>query len=109
MDFIKSSGKMFNGVFNPQKKETCNIGEVIKKFTKPEINKSVGKEIKIDNKTIYPIIQTSVIRGEKGFTVAEIFPIALVVEENNEKYVISVFESLDDPEIFIEMVKKVMI
>ena len=106
MNLKKSSRKIFNGVFNPQKKETCNIGEVIKKFTEPEIDRSVGKEIKIDNRTIYPIIQTSIFQVENGFTVAEIFPIALVIAENDEKYVISVLESFDNPENVIDMVKK---
>lgn len=104
MNLMKNYKKMFNGAFNPQKKENCNVGEVIKKFTEPEMDKIVGKELKIDNRTIYPIIQTSVFHN--GFTIAEIFPIALVVEENDEKYVISILESLDNPENLIEMVKK---
>jgi len=102
---MKSSKKMFNGVFHGQKKEIKDIREIIRKFTKPEIECSVGKKIKVDTRVIYPIIQTLVVQGEKGFTVTEIFPIALVIEENNEKYVISILESLDDPEIFIEMIK----
>jgi len=82
------------------------VGEIIKKLTEPEINKSVGKEIRIDNRTIYPIVQTSVIQSENGITIAEIFPIALVIAENDEKYVISVLESFDNPENVIDMVKK---
>ena len=106
MDFMKNSGKMFNGVLNWQKEENECVGEIINKISKPEMDKIVSKEIRIDNRTIYPIVQTSVIRDGNGFTVAEIFPIALVIAENDEKYVIPVLESLDDPEFFIEMVKK---
>jgi hypothetical protein len=104
-DKIMNPRKMFKKVFNSGKSDTNQIKTVIKGFIEPEMNMDIGNTIKIYNRTIYPVIQTYVIRNEEsGFIVAEIFPIALVVEEKGEKYVISFTDDELNFEDLIEMV-----
>ncbi len=61
---------------------------------KVETGLSIGKTIKIDGKTIYPVIQTSstLSREEKTSFGAWISPVAIVIVERTRKYVIPLTE-----------------
>ena len=96
--------KMFRGMFNPEESRR-EIKKLIDNIPIPEIDKKVGKPIEITGRTIYPIIQTLVTRNEdQGFAAIEIFPIALVVEEPDNKYVISLTDEEINQEEIIEMI-----
>jgi hypothetical protein len=105
MNIMRDPGKIFKGVFNPRKTEMNNIKKTIKTITEPIIDTNVGKMVKLDNRTIYPIVRTFVIKNEKqDVIVAEIFPIALVVQEPNDEYVISLTDGAVNSEDLIEMI-----
>lgn len=105
MNIMRDPRKMFKGVHNSRKTEMYKIKRTIKSITEPIINTNVGKVIKLGNRTIHPIIQTYVIRNEKqGVIVAEIFPIALVVQEPDEEYVISLIDDAINSKDLIELI-----
>jgi uncharacterized spore protein YtfJ len=105
MNIMRNPRKIFKGVFNSRKTEMCKMKRTIKNITEPIINTTVGKTIKLDNRTIYPIIQTYVIRNEKqGVMMAEIFPIAWVVQEPDDAYIISLIDDTINPEDLIELI-----
>lgn len=93
MDLIKNPGKMFKKPFDSGKSRNKIITEVINSIIEPEIDTNIGKPIKFAKRTIYPVVQTSVIKNEKReFIAAEIFPIAFLIEEPQGEYVISLNE-----------------
>lgn len=60
---------------------------------KPEIERIAGKPLEIYGKILYPIIQISILRDNKMNIIgSSIVPIAIVVEENDEKYVIPILD-----------------
>ncbi len=68
-------------------------------------DKKVGKPVEIAGRTIYPIIETYVTKGQE-FAVIEIFPIALVIKELDNNYVISLTEDEINHNELIDMVLK---
>ena len=105
MNIMRNPRKMFKGVHNSRKTEMNKMKRTIKTITEPIINTNIGKVIKLDKRTIYPIIQTYVIRNEKqGVVAAEIFPIALVVQEPDDEYVISLTDDAVNSEDLIELI-----
>lgn len=105
MDLIKNPGKMFKKAFNLEKSED-KIIDVINSIIEPEIDINIGKPIKFAKRTIYPVVQTSVIKNERiEFIAAEIFPIALLIEEPQGEYVISLNE---DETISKELIRKII-
>lgn len=103
--------KCFKNIFNRENAGEKNIEDIFKKIyeistiKELKIDTIVGKPIKVNNRTIYPIIEIFVI-GDKmqSFKGVEIFPIALVIEEPSEKYVISLTKEEINSEEFIRMV-----
>lgn len=84
---------MFRGI-----SEKCDI-------EKPYMDRVLGKPVKSGNKTIYPVIEIVAIGNKmQNFKGVEIFPIALVVEEPPEKYVISLTGEEIDSDEFIGMI-----
>jgi hypothetical protein len=94
---------MLKGMFNLGKSENKRIKNVIRSVTEPETGTNVGKPIELAMRTIYPIIQTFVIRNE-DFIAVEIFPIALLIEESDDEYVISLTDDEINPEEIIKMI-----
>ncbi len=73
----------------------------------PKFDRVVGKPVKANNKTIYPIIEIATIGNNMpNFRGIEIFPIALVIEESGEKYAVSLTGEEIDSDEFIKMVSK---
>ncbi len=104
MSFKWNSGAIFGGFFG-SKPEKNKIQSLMKSIIEPEINRKVGKTIKIDDRTIYPIIEIVAIKNQNhALSSAEIFPIALVVEEQDKNYIISLTENEIDEEEFIKMI-----
>lgn len=55
----------------------------------PETDMIIGKALKIYEKVLYPVIRISVLKSIKGsIRGIWIVPIAIVVEENSEKFLI---------------------
>jgi len=93
------------GEFHGSKSDINEIHKIIKSSIKPEKNKIVGKAIELDNRTIHPIIQTVTIKNKSQvFLTVEIFPIALVIEEPDDKYVISLTNDEVNSEKFMGMI-----
>ncbi len=96
-------GAMFKGIFNSGisgRSETKRILENIK----PKTEVIVGKPIKQNNRILYPIIQTAFIGNDQNFAAIEIFPIALVVEEQDNEYLISLIDDKINPEELVEKI-----
>lgn len=67
----------------------------------------IGKPVKAGNRTFYPVIEI-ITMGNKiqRYIGAEIFPIAILVEESGDKYVFSLTNKEINPEKILEMVPK---
>ena len=66
-----------------------------------EVDTIVGKSIEVQGKILYPIVRTSILRNNGDIVGSWIIPIAFVVEENKEKYVIPLTdEELNQNELF---------
>lgn len=90
INFICNSKTILKRVFNSENSKNNKIDRVLKNILEPEINKKVLKPIELENRTIYPIIEIITINNEyDGFILVEIFPVALVIKETDDKYVIS--------------------
>ncbi|MEN4020038.1 MAG: hypothetical protein PQ971_02865 [Methanobacterium sp.] len=95
---------MFKKAFNLEKSGN-KIIDVINSIIEPEIDINIGKPIKFAKRTIYPVVQTSVIKNERRESIAaEIFPIALLIEEPQGEYVIS----LNGDEISSKEIRKII-
>ncbi|BAW32111.1 MAG TPA: hypothetical protein PLO64_05955 [Methanothermobacter sp.] len=66
-------------------------------------DKIIGKPIKIDDRTLYPIIQISTIKN-KNFITAWIHPIAIVITEPTKKYIIQLTDEDIKTEEILEMI-----
>lgn len=105
MSIMRNPRKMFKGVHNSRKTEMNKMKRTIKSITEPIINTNIGKIVKLDNRTIYPIVQTFAIKNEKkNIMAAEIFPIALVVQEPDDEYVISLTDDSINSEDLIKLI-----
>ena len=71
----------------------------------PEMDTRVGKPVQIGDRTIYPVIQTYVTKGQ-DFVWIELFPFALVICEGDSEYVVFLIEEEIDPQKLIEMVEE---
>ncbi len=67
----------------------------------------VGKALKIDDRTLYPIIQISTLkRKKKDFIGAWIFPLAIVIEEPTKEYVILLTDEDIDQRQLLDFLKR---
>ena len=89
---LLSCPKQFKKIFNRKNETEQNLSSMFREACQnyniemPEFNRVVGKPVKADNKTIYPIIEIAAIGNKmQNFKGIEIFPIALVIEEAGEK------------------------
>lgn len=104
---INLKGKKFYRKVMGKNRE--NTGEMLKNIyennLKPNKETVIGKPIQIDNKTIYPVIEI-ITMGNKiqRYAGAEISPIAILVEESDNKYVFSLTSKDINPEKILEMV-----
>lgn len=111
MDFLSSS-KRFKKIFNrngTEQKASCIFKDACWNcnIEMPKWDKIVGKPIKAEGRTIYPIIETVIIGNNMpNFRGIEIFPIALVIEESGEKYAVSLTEEEINSDELIDMVFK---
>lgn len=99
--------KLFEKLFNRENGDEKDIEDIFKgicencNIEKPQLDRVVGKPVKADNRTIYPIIDILAIGNKmQNFKGVEIFPVAVVVEEAGEKYAISLTgEEIDSDEL----------
>ncbi|MGZ7047795.1 MAG: hypothetical protein ACXVHT_08710 [Methanobacterium sp.] len=103
MNLIREPKAMFKDIFNPGISGNERIEEIMNIIPIPEIDTKVGKPIELKGRTIYPVIQTYVTQAQ-DFAMIEMFPIALVVLEQDNEYVIPLMEDEIDPEKLIKMV-----
>lgn len=104
MNLIRDPRVMFKEVFNLGKTRDEQFKKLITDIPVPEMDRKVGKPIELTNRTIYPIIQTFVTVNEgQDFIAIEIFPIALVVKEKDNEYVISLTKDEINLEEIIKM------
>ena len=87
---------MFKKCLSTKKDSKAPMEHFLKKICKKinleelKTDRIVGKPIKTYNRTIYPIVEILTVGNKiQSFKGAQISPIALMVEENNERYVIS--------------------
>lgn len=67
----------------------------------------IGKALKIDDRTLYPIIQISILkRKKKDFIGAWISPLAIVIEEPTKEYVILLTDEDIDHEQLLDFLKR---
>lgn len=105
INFICNSKTILKRVFNSRSSKNNKIDRVLKNILEPEINKKVLKPIELENRIIYPIIEIITINNEyDGVILVEIFPVALVVKESDNKYAISLTKDEINQKEFIEMV-----
>ena len=70
-----------------------------------KIDTVVGKALKIDDRTLYPIIRISILKKEeRNFFGTWISPLAMVVVEPAEEYVIPLTDEDIDHEQLLQMV-----
>jgi uncharacterized spore protein YtfJ len=71
-------------------------------MVKPEVDTIIGNPIEITDRTIYPVIQISILKTNNGNAKgAWIVPVAIVVEEDLEMFLIRLNdESIDFERLF---------
>ncbi|HML04718.1 MAG TPA: hypothetical protein VK426_02990 [Methanobacterium sp.] len=74
-----------------------------KLFGDLNLEKKVLKPFKIEDKLFFPIVEIMVMGNEKSFNSLTISPVAFVVEENSDNYVIPVNEDEIDEEEILEL------
>jgi len=99
----ENPGKVIREMFNLENSNNNSIKELINSIPMPQIETKVGKPFKIGDRIIYPIIRTYVTIG-KDFAGIEIFPIALVIQESQDKYAISLIDEEIDQEKLFKMI-----
>jgi len=67
------------------------------------VEKKVLKPFKIENKSFFPIVEIIISGNEKYFNSLAISPVAFVVEENGNYYVIKVNRDETDEEEILEL------
>lgn len=66
-----------------------------------DVDTIVGKSIETQGKILYPIVRISTLKNKNDIVGSWIIPVAFVVEENGEKYIISLTEEeLNQKELF---------
>ncbi len=104
-----SKGQEFYEKIMGKNTETTNdmLKKIYESNLKPNKETVIGKPIQVDNKTIYPIIDI-ITMGNKmqRYVGAEISPIAILVEESDNKYVFSLTSKEINPEKILEMVSQ---
>jgi uncharacterized spore protein YtfJ len=108
-----SRTKPFEKIFNREKRREKNIKDIFKEVYENwdiknlKFDKIVGKPFKAHKRVIYPILEIAAVGNKmQNLKGVEIFPIALVIEESGEKYVISLTGEEINPDEFIEMISK---
>jgi uncharacterized spore protein YtfJ len=103
--------KPFEKIFNREKRREKNIKDMFKEIYENwdienlKFDRIVGKPFKAHKRTIYPILEIAAVGNKmQNFKGVEIFPIALVIEESGEKYVISLTEEEINHDEFVGMV-----
>lgn len=110
---LSNGPELFKKIINRENDNEQNIWDLFKGICeKSDIenlkwDRVVGKPVKADTKTIYPIIEIVAIRNKmQNFQGVEIFPVALVIEESGEKYALSLMGEEIDPEEFVGMIEE---
>ena len=70
----------------------------------PKTETIVGKPLHTDDRIIYPIVEISTLKDESNFYGAWISPLAIVVVEAEEKYVLSLTDKDLDSDELLQMV-----
>ena len=75
----------------------------LKLFEDLNIEKKVLKPFKVENKLFFPIVEIMIMGDETSFNSLTISPIAFVVEENSDNYIIPVDEDEINEEEILEL------
>ena len=75
----------------------------LKLFEDLNVEKKVLKPFKVEDKLFFPIVEIIVMGNETCFNSLTISPIAFVVEENSDNYVISLNEDEINKEEILEL------
>jgi len=101
---MKGSHGTFTGVFGSNNDDK-KIQSFLNRIMEPDIKMEVGRAVKLDSRTIYPIIEIVTIKNANNIPLfAEIYPFALVIEEDDQKYVINLTEDEIDSEKVMGMI-----
>ena len=66
-----------------------------------DVDTIVGKSIETQGKILYPIVRISTLKNKNKIVGSWIVPVAFIMEENGEKYIISLTdEELNQKELF---------
>jgi len=104
IDFLKGFRGAYKGFFGSNE-DNKEIKSFLKNIIEPEKKIEVGKAVELDYRKIYPIIEIIIIKNAKNAPLfAEIYPVALIIEEEDQKFVINLTEDVIDSEKFIEMI-----
>lgn len=103
MELMKDPSAMLKSVLKPGELKKEQIKKIIDNVPVPEIDTKIGKSIELTGRTIYPVIQSYVTKSQ-DFVAVEVFPVALVIQELDSEYVISIIDEEINPEKFIKMV-----
>lgn len=77
-------------------------------FQNVERSRVLGKAIKVYERVIYPVIQVSILKNnEKEIKGLKMVPIAFIVDENSEKYVISLTHEEIDVDDIMESINEI--
>ena len=100
----ENPGQIIKEMFNSKKSKNTRLMEIINNIPMPEIDIKIGKPLKVDNRIIYPIIKSYVTIGQ-DFAGIEVFPIALVIHEQENEYVKALMDEEEiNPEELLKMV-----
>ncbi len=68
-------------------------------FNKFEVKRTILKPFEVEKRVIYPVLEISTFF--QGFNLINISPVALIVEEDEDKYILQLtFEEIDENELF---------
>ncbi len=69
-----------------------------------DVDTVVGKSIEVHGKILHPIVRISILRDKITVVGSWIVPIAFVVEENGEKYIISLTDEKINQNELLKMI-----
>ena len=79
----------------------------IKFMKEPETNKIIGKPLKIENRILYPVIEISILKGKEGNIIGIwSIPIAILIEEGSDKFILPLKDENIDLDEIIEMLSQ---
>lgn len=83
------------------------LKNIYERNLKPNKETVIGKQIQVDNKTLYLVIEIVTMGNRiQRYVGAEISPVAILVEESDNEYLFSFTDEEINPEEILEMISK---